>query len=295
MGIDRPDDDDTPDAAKGPDDVADSGLGAREADAPGVRPGPDRADDAERIAYAAEYRAKVEAVYLGAAHERWDAAKPGLEAEWREYARQHPAPPDASIDIDGETCAQVERGCKEIRETEENIVTPAMIRIEAEDPERQLVGLEFRCKGEDRITEKVAAALEEQANLTPADALASVKDAIRYTFQYTEHHYAEGVGADVGRLKEAGFELVELRNSWRFEEYKGINSRWRVPDSGQLFEVQFHTAISFEAKQLTHEAYERIRSPTTPHAELRELRAFQREVNAEVPHPPHVMDVPEYP
>ena len=90
-----------------------------------------------------------------------------------------------------------------------------------------------------------------------------VKDAIRYTFQYSEEHYTEGVYADVDRLKAAGFELVELRNSWGCEEYKGINSRWRVPENGQLFEVQFHTQISFEAKQLTHPAYERLRNPAT--------------------------------
>src|SRR6266581_699577 len=31
--------------------------------------------------------------------------------------------------------------------------------------------------------------------------------------------------------------------------------------SGRRFEVQFHTSISFEAKQLTHLAYERLRTP----------------------------------
>jgi len=143
--------------------------------------------------------------------------------------------------------------------------------------------------------EKVAVALEEQPDLPTTNALASVKDAIRYTFQYTEQHYAAGVDADIDGLKAAGFELVELRNSWRSEEYKGINSRWRVPDSGLLFEVQFHTAISFGAKQLTHQAYERIRNPLTQHAELRELRTFQRKVSAEVPHPSGAMDVPEHP
>ena len=49
-------------------------------------------------------------------------------------------------------------------------------------------------------------------------------------------------------------------------KYKGINSQWIEPDSGQRFEVQFHTRISFEAKQLTHPAYERLRtrSPISP-------------------------------
>lgn len=94
-----------------------------------------------------------------------------------------------------------------------------------------------------------------------------------------------GGQTDVGRIKAAGFELVELRNSWNGEEYKGINSRWLVPENGQLFEVQFHTQISFEAKQLTHPAYERLRIEATSKAERDELEAFQRRVNAYVPTP----------
>ena len=85
-------------------------------------------------------------------------------------------------------------------------------------------------------------------------------DAIRYTFQYQEARYTQGVLADIGRLKEQGFELDKLKNSWSDDQYKGINSQWVEPDTGQRFEVQFHTRISFEAKQLTHGAYERLRS-----------------------------------
>ena len=72
--------------------------------------------------------------------------------------------------------------------------------------------------------------------------------------------YTQGVRTDIERLKDQGFELDKLKNSWSEEQYKGINSQWIEPDSGQRFEVQFHTRISFEAKQLTHGAYERLRS-----------------------------------
>jgi len=302
MGLDRPDDDDIPVAATGPDEVDADGVGADKIIADEIDAIEDMpvvpselADDTERHEYHREYRAEVDAVYLAAARERWEAAKPRLTEEWRQYAAEHPASPDVRPDIDEEICAQVERGCKEIRETEENIITPAMARIEAEDPERMLVGLEFRCKGQDRIMEKVAAALEEQPNLTSAEALASVKDAIRYTFQYTEQHYTEGVRADIDRLKASGFEIFDLRNSWTSEEYKGINSRWRIPESGQLFEVQFHTQISFEAKQLTHRAYERIRSSSASKAEQDDLVDFQHRANAYVSEPRGVRSIPDYP
>ena len=79
-------------------------------------------------------------------------AKPAFRGEWTEHKRQRPAPPDASLSIDEPVRRQVEAACKRIRETEETTVTPAMHRIEAADPDRQLTGLEHRRKGEDRIT-----------------------------------------------------------------------------------------------------------------------------------------------
>src|SRR5450756_1160064 len=257
--------------------------------------GTDEHGDGDRAAACIEYRAIVDATYQAVARERWENAKPAFSAEWAEHKRQHPAPADVSPAIDEPARRQVEAGCTSIRETEETTVTPAMHRIESADPDRQLTGLEHRRKGDDRIMEKVANWMSAQPSLTPEDALAMVKDPIRYTFQYTEDHYTDGVCADIDRLKEFGFEQVELRNSWGHEEYKGINSRWRVPDNGQLFEVQFHTGISFEAKQLTHPAYERLRNPSTPLAEQDVLEDLQRRVNAYVPIPPRAQDTPNYP
>ena len=62
--------------------------------------------------------------------------------------------------------------------------------------------------------------------------------------------------------KPLGFTQVERRNTWASEQYKGINTQWLEPRSGVRFEVQFHTQASLEAKELTHQAYERIRTIT---------------------------------
>ncbi len=86
-----------------------------------------------------------------------------------------------------------------------------------------------------------------------------MSDAVRFTFTYSPQRYADGVLTDVERLKAEGFELIKLKNLWADEQYKGINSQWRRPETGLRFEVQFHTPESLEAKELTHEAYERIR------------------------------------
>jgi hypothetical protein len=96
-------------------------------------------------------------------------------------------------------------------------------------------------------------------------------------------------------MKEQGFKLDILKNSWSDDQYKGINSQWIEPGTGQRFEVQFHTRISFEAKQITHDAYERLRSKQADAFEELVLEAFQKKVTAEVPVPPSAGDIPEYP
>ena len=160
-----------------------------------------------------------------------------------------------------------------------------MRAIESQDPDRHLIGFDDRLKGRDRIKEKVYDTMKELSR-SPEDAVSIVPDAIRYTFQYRETRYTQGVWADIGRLKEQGFELHNLRNAWSDDQYKGINSQWIEPDSGQRFEVQFHTRISFEAKQLTHDAYERLRTHQADKFEQMVLEAFQKKVSAEVPVPP---------
>jgi hypothetical protein len=65
-----------------------------------------------------------------------------------------------------------------------------------------------------------------------------------------------------------------------------------------IFEVQFHTKASLEAKELTHGAYERIRSIDDENAEsvreVTELKKFQRQVNGKVSIPPGVMEYGDY-
>ena len=98
--------------------------------------------------------------------------------------------------------------------------------------------------------------MKTELNRSPEEAVSLVPDTIRFTFEYPEARYTQGVWADIGRLEEQGFEQNTRKNYWSDDQYKGINSQWIESDSGQRFEVQFHTRISFEAKQLTHDAYE---------------------------------------
>jgi hypothetical protein len=264
----------------------------------------------DRATYRAEYRATVDAEYR-AAHESWDAASFELRRTWEAHEARWPATErsgqplrpdtlsapgawrgDGGRCLDPEANAEVDRSCDRIREVGENVIVPGMRGIEAEDPDRHLIGLEYHLKGPERLKEKVSEELEARPGLTAAQALASVPDAVRFTFCYGEKHYTAGVYADLGRLVARGFELAKpLRNSWDSDQYKGINTQWREPETGQRFEVQFHTRASYEAKQLSHAAYERIRNPQTSDAELDELEDFQREVCAKIPIPPGATEI----
>lgn len=250
---------DQPDGDEGHADAADDPRTANVPGAPGSRDGPTPADAGiereARIARVIEHRATVDARY-------------------RAYA--------------------IDEAYAKVRDIERGTVTPAMKRIEAEDPERHLAGLENSLKGKDRLAEKINFDVQKKG-VTIDQAIANVKDAIRYTFCYSEDAYTDGVHTDCDRLADTGFELVERRNSWDKEQYKGINTRWRVPADGQVFELQFHTRASLDAKEETHWAYEKLRAGVPTPAEQRELEDYQKRITARVPIPPGAQDIPDYP
>jgi hypothetical protein len=196
--------------------------------------------------------------------------------------------------LDNADNSRVEAECDHIARREEERISPAMRSVESQDPDRHLIGFEHRLKGRDRIKEKVYDKMEE-FSWSAEEAVSAVSDTIRYTFQYRESRYTQGVWTDLERLKGEGFKLHQLKNSWSDDQYKGINTQWIEPDTGQRFEVQFHTGISFEAKQLTHESYERLRIKKADKFEQMVLGAFQAKVAAEVPVPPGATDIPDYP
>jgi hypothetical protein len=171
-----------------------------------------------------------------------------------------------------------------------------MRRIEAQLEHGELVsGTEkFALKTADRLKLKLA----ERINLQPgesADVLASrIHDGIRYTFEYDEQNYTTGTMETEAALSRSGYELITRRPRWDSPDYKGVNSQWRDPDSGLLFEVQFHTHASWEAKQRTHLAYEQLADPRTGPEERERLDAYQREITSSVPVPPGALEIPYY-
>jgi hypothetical protein len=256
VGVDQPEEADVP-----PDGHADhrDDQGGRGGD--GGRAGGVQADTRPRQEYYADLRVAVSAeesvtAQRAAAREQAAAEKWGETAKesrwmWSEYQRKWPpaerAPADRSDDqpgswrgdgnrvLDRATNDRVEAACDRIAKREEEKISPALRATESQDPDRHLVGFDDRLKDRDRIKEKVAKNIDEK-NLSPEEATALLPDAIRYTFQYDEARYTYGVQTDIVRMKEHRFELVVLKNSWSADQYKGINSQWIEPESGQRFE-----------------------------------------------------------
>lgn len=241
----------------------------------------------QQIAEHARYRRVVDATYQDAARQAWAKATPDLRAVWEEHQEKFPERPrptphtgpdggwavDSNRKLTPEQNAEATKACADLRDEADQVILPAMRRLEAASPDGRLAGLEHMLKGEDRLKEKIADYLRAPG-VTVRGAVDKVPDAVRFTLTYEPNRYAEGVLADVDRLREEGFELLKLKNLWHSDQYKGVNSQWRRPDTGLRFEMQFHSPESLEAKELTHEAYERMRSNTASAAEERELEEF---------------------
>jgi hypothetical protein len=270
----------------------------------------------QQIAACIRHQETVDAAYQAAADRAaWAEAAPRLRAGWEEHKERYPererASPHTEADgawacgeyrrLDPEQNTEASKAHADLADEADRHILPALRRIEGADPERGLAGLEHMVKGEDRLKEKLADVWHGRPALTATQVLSMIPDAVRFTLAYSSERYAEGVLADVDRLKAEGFELIKLKNLWHADQYKGVNSQWFRSETGTRFEMQFHTPESLEAKELTHEAYERIRANATLPVdeqdliEEEELEGFQRRVNALIATPPGTDRIKDFP
>ncbi|MET7711693.1 hypothetical protein, partial [Streptomyces sp. NPDC005407] len=164
-------------------------------------------------------------------------------------------------------------------------ITESMQAIAGRVDDGRLIGLEYRLKGEDSLKRKIATDMLEDIGMAHGRVLGDIKDSIRYTMEVPSHSYGRGVQQAINDLQAKGFENVTFKNTWDSPGYKGINSTWRDPVSGQVFELQFHTAESFAAKMDGHVLYERERLPGVTPDELAAIKAEQSELFGKVPVP----------
>lgn len=150
----------------------------------------------------------------------------------------------------------------------------------------EVIGFDNRLKSPDSLKRKVATSLKENPGQSAEAALATLGDAVRYTLQWRDDQYTDGVTTAAQVLSAWGNDSTKWSNTWgRTQGYKGLNTGWRAPRSGQLFEVQFHTPASKAAQEATHKLYEEQRLPGTSPERKKELQEQQNALFAAVPVP----------
>ncbi|MEE1929955.1 ATP nucleotide 3'-pyrophosphokinase [Streptomyces sp. TRM 70351] len=169
--------------------------------------------------------------------------------------------------------------------TAEKDISP-QIRTVASWSGAELVGFDQRLKSEDSLKRKIATWLTADPDQTVHEALDGLNDSVRYTLQWEDGAYTDGVRTAAGMLGAWGHESVRWSNTWKNRTgYKGINAAWRDPMHGHTFEVQFHTPASHEAAVATHPLYEEQRLPGTSPERKAELQRQQGRIFAAVPVP----------
>jgi hypothetical protein len=176
-------------------------------------------------------------------------------------------------------------------------LTPAMRRVETELEHGTLVPdtEKFALKSPDRFKEKLARMIERYPGQPCERLVSAIHDGIRYTFLFPTEDYTAGVADATQALRSNGYDPRMRKPSWREGDYRGVNTRWCDTGNGVLFEVQFHTPESWEAKQNTHDIYEKLcdTRSTTP-AEREQLEEQQRLIVAAIPVPPGVETITHY-
>ncbi|HXP54234.1 MAG TPA: hypothetical protein VN847_04735 [Streptosporangiaceae bacterium] len=224
---------------------------------------------------------------------RFSAAKDQLAERWPGQRNRESAAPRVH-DVSAERRHEAAEKVRGIADGEPPISDAVRAAVEGSPLGGELAGYEHRCKGPDRLMEKVLDGLEAQPDATPGEVIGRIPDAIRFTVCFNTSEYVSGYLDMKDRIESAGFAMYYLKNSWAESEYKGINTRWVTPE-GQRFEVQFHTRESFHAKhEVTHLAYERLRGTEATRAERADLSAFQCEVSSWVPLPARVTEIADY-
>ncbi len=160
-------------------------------------------------------------------------------------------------------------------------VTALLQEMETDDV--KLVGLDFRIKSEESLTRKIISDSHDK-EVSLEEALSAIADVLRYTLCAEEAIYTETVDSTLKKLTSSGMKVIGFKNTWGSEAYKGVNTKIETAD-GVIFELQFHTPKSFDAKQESHAYYEIVRSEDATEEEKAEAQAKANVIFSSFPIP----------
>lgn len=171
----------------------------------------------------------------------------------------------------------------------------------------EMHGLQYEMKTEASLERKLGQQIE-LAGMTPEEAMADMKDVVRYTVVFPEGSFAESAAALIEGFQEKGFEPLKSKVTFGAragEDTRGLlagelipgaalNTAWRDPGTGFPFEIQVHTPESLVAKTVSHEYYavERVLPEDDPL--VRPLTEKMVDLAATVDTPPGLDQIPTY-
>jgi hypothetical protein len=160
-----------------------------------------------------------------------------------------------------------------------------------------LKGLEYAIKEEDSLTRKLAdrttpkVISRNKGDLKKSiDFIASkTNDVLRFTIVLDAEGYSENYERVKSLLASHGIKATgRIFNAWSRGDitYQGLNATF-VTESGQEFELQFHTPKSLEAKEKSHEYYDIERDQKSSQTEktkaAEETKKIYEEIGVDTP------------
>lgn len=152
--------------------------------------------------------------------------------------------------------------------------------------------LATRFKTRDSIIRKMKLTKAYNPDISEKRLKRRIFDALRYTMVCEAESYSQTVKDMLANLREKGYEFEEkdIRNYWPTHElYKGINATLRL--GGDVFELQFHTDESWEAKNEAPPLYEESRLQDTSRIRREKLEGRMIAVFGRIRTPPGVEDL----
>lgn len=187
---------------------------------------------------------------------------------------------------------EAENAAKRIRKRYralEPSVTPKLVSLAARNG-GYMQGLKYKLKDQESLARKLDTKSKTKG-LTVLQYEPKIGDALRYTqISNTPENYADASQKTIDALRAAG-NKVTVENTWTpGSSYKGINTN--VTDAaGNTYELQFHTADSFDVKMKQHDLYEIERDPKKPLAERQAATAEMAANMATLVDPPGAASV----
>jgi hypothetical protein len=200
------------------------------------------------------------------------------------------------------------RGTADLEQLKDEAVARLVERAAAVEPRLTELAADVadraggRLAGLDQVRKTDASLRERLDRFRPPDRpdypryaalrLAGIRDSVRYTILFPEERYRIGAQAAIDDLLERGLRPVAQVRSWDRESgYLGVNTTWFDPSTAHIFEVQLHTAATFEAKSIAHPVYKRLGGAELTGAERVALRGAQLRIFADVRVPDGAVEV----